>query len=179
MVGERAHGERRRQNMDVYPRDGVKFSDGKPLSAADVVFSIQRAAADANGPLSFLDSAIKDLTAKGRSTVVAQLSQPWAPFLSDISVFANAILPDNFGGASQKSFFANPVGTGPFTLASFVKGGSVSLKANPHYWQPGKPYLGTVNFSYINDDNSRVLQLKSGEVDVISASPRAGGRPTG
>jgi peptide/nickel transport system substrate-binding protein len=152
-------------------RPGVKFSDGKPVTADDVVFSILRAAGDANGPLSFLDFAIKSLKADGASTVVATLSQPWAPFLSDISVFANAILPKDFGGQSQSAFFANPVGTGPFTLKSLVKGGNVALARNPHYWQPGKPYLDGVDFVYINDDNQRVLQLKSGQVQVISAVP--------
>ena len=152
-------------------RPGVKFSDGKPVTADDVVFSIQRAAGDANGPLSFLDFAIKSLKADGTSSVVATLSQPWAPFLSDISVFANAIMPKDFGGQSASAFFASPVGTGPFTLKSFVKGGNVSLARNPHYWQAGKPYLDAVNFVYINDDNQRVLQLKSGQVQVISAVP--------
>jgi peptide/nickel transport system substrate-binding protein len=152
-------------------RPGVKFSDGKPVTADDVVFSILRAGGDANGPLSFLDFAIKSLKADGTSTVVATLSQPWAPFLSDISVFANAILPKDFGGQSASAFFAAPVGTGPFTLKSFVKGGNVSLERNPHYWQAGKPYLDAVNFVYINDDNQRVLQLKSGQVQVISAVP--------
>ena len=154
-------------------RPGVNFSDGKPVTADDVVFSIQRAASDANGPLSFLDFAIKSLKADGTSSVVATLSQPWAPFLSDISVFANAILPKDFGGQSASAFFASPVGTGPFTLKSFVKGGNVSLARNPHYWQVGKPYLDAVDFVYINDDNQRVLQLKSGEVQVISAVPPA------
>ena len=152
-------------------RPGVKFSDGKPVTADDVVFSIKRAAGDANGPLSFLDFAIKSLKADGTSSVVATLSQPWAPFLSDISVFANAIVPANFGGQSASAFFASPVGTGPFTLKSFVKGGNVSLVRNPHYWQAGKPYLDAVEFVYINDDNQRVLQLKSGQVQVISAVP--------
>jgi peptide/nickel transport system substrate-binding protein len=152
-------------------RPGVKFSDGKPVVADDVVFSILRAAGDKNGPLSFLDFAIKSLKADGDHTVVATLSQPWAPFLSDISVFANAVLPKNFGGQSESAFFANPVGTGPFTLKSLVKGGNVSLVRNPHYWQAGKPYLDTVNFIYVNDDNQRVLQLKGGQVQVISAVP--------
>ena len=152
-------------------RPGVKFSDGKPVTADDVVFSIKRAAGDANGPLSFLDFAISSLKADGTSSVVATLSQPWAPFLSDISVFANAIMPANFGGQSASAFFASPVGTGPFTLKSFVKGGNVSLARNPHYWQAGKPYLDAVEFVYISDDNQRVLQLKSGQVQVISAVP--------
>jgi peptide/nickel transport system substrate-binding protein len=154
-------------------RPGVKFSDGRPLVADDVVFSILRAAHDQNGPLSFLDFAIKSLKADGPHTVVATLSQPWAPFLSDISVFANGVMPKDFGGQSESAFFKNPVGTGPFTLKSLVKGGNVTLERNPHYWQPGKPYLDTVNFIYINDDNQRVLQLKGGQVEVISAVPAA------
>ena len=154
-------------------RPGVKFSDGKPVTAEDVVFSIHRAATDADGPLSFLDFAIKSYKATDSSTVTFQLSQPWAPFLSDISVFANAILPSNFGGQSESAFFANPIGTGPFVLKSFVKGGNAVLAKNKHYWQPGKPYLDEVNFSYISDDNQRVLQLKAGQVDVISAVPPA------
>lgn len=154
-------------------RPGVKFSDGTPVTADDVVFSILRAAGDSNGPLSFLDFAIKSLKAEGSGTVVATLSQPWAPFLSDISVFANAIMPKDFGGQSASAFFASPIGTGPFTLKSLVKGGNVSLARNPHYWQPGKPYLDAVDFVYINDDNQRVLQLKSGQVQVISTVPPA------
>ena len=85
-------------------REGVKFSDGKPVTAADVVFSIHRAATDQTGPLSFLDFAIKSLKATNARTVTFQLSQPWAPFLSDISVFANAILPRTSAArASQRS----------------------------------------------------------------------------
>src|ERR1700722_20331331 len=97
-------------------RPGVKFSNGKALTAEDVVFSINRARKDSAVPLSFLDYAITDISAKGTGSVVFQLSQPWAPFLSDISVFANAVLPANFGGQTEKEFFASPVGTGPFTL---------------------------------------------------------------
>jgi peptide/nickel transport system substrate-binding protein len=122
-------------------RSGVKFSDGKPLAPEDVVFSILRAAHDKTGPLSFLDTAIKDISAKGTSAVVFQLTETWAPFLSDISCFCNSIVPANYGGESAASFFTHPVGTGPFLLQSFVKGAGVTLVRNPHYWQVGKPYL--------------------------------------
>jgi peptide/nickel transport system substrate-binding protein len=152
-------------------RPGVEFSDGKALTADDVVFSINRARNDANGPLSFLDSAIKTITATNASTVTFELTQVWAPFLSDISVFANAILPSNFGGKSESAFFAAPVGTGPFLLESFVKGGNVTLKKNPKYWQKGKPYLDEVNFSYVSSDNQRVAQLKGGQIDIAAQIP--------
>lgn len=153
-------------------RPGVKFSDGKPLTAADVVFSINRARTDKAGPLSFLDFAIDSLEAKGTSSVVAHLSSPWAPFISDISVFANSIMPANFGGASEASFFANPIGTGPFTTTDFKpNASSLTLTANPSYWQSGKPYLDSVDFLFVDDDNQRLLELQGGQVDAIDLVP--------
>jgi peptide/nickel transport system substrate-binding protein len=155
-------------------RPGVKFSDGSPLTAADVVFSINRARKDSAGPLSFLDYAITSVEAKGTSTVVVQLSTPWAPIISDISVFANSIIPANFGGKTEAEFFKSPVGTGPFTLSSFTPDAtSLTLKANKHYWQAGKPYLDSVEFLYVDNDNQRVLQIEGGQVNIIDTVPPA------
>jgi peptide/nickel transport system substrate-binding protein len=153
-------------------RSGVKFSDGSPLTPADVVFSINRARTDKKGPLSFLDFAITSLEAKGSSQVVAHLSAPWAPFVSDISAFCNAIMPNNFKGASETSFFDNPIGTGPFTTSSFKPNApSITLNKNPSYWQAGKPYLDAVDFKFVDDDNQRLLQIKGSQVDVIDLVP--------
>jgi len=57
-------------------RPGVKFSNGKPLTAADVAFSIDRARKNKQGPLSFLDFAITKIDAKNPTTVVVHLSAP-------------------------------------------------------------------------------------------------------
>jgi peptide/nickel transport system substrate-binding protein len=155
-------------------RPGVKFSDGKALTPADVVFSINRSRKNAAGPLSFLDGAVTSVEASGSSKVVVQLSAPWAPIISDISVFANAIVPANFGGKTEKEFFAAPIGTGPFTLASFAPDAtSLTLQANPHYWQSGKPYLDSVEFLYVDNDNQRVLQIEGGQVNIIDTVPPA------
>ncbi len=155
-------------------RPGVKFSDGSALTPEDVVFSINRSRKNAQGPLSFLDSAISSLEPSGADKVVVQLSEPWAPFLSDISVFANAIMPNNFGGKSEAEFFKQPTGTGPFTLSGFSPdASSLTLTKNPNYWQPGKPYLDAVELLYVDDDNQRVLQLRGGQVDLIDSVPPA------
>jgi peptide/nickel transport system substrate-binding protein len=156
-------------------RPGVKFSNGKPLTAADVIFSLNRARTNKNGPLSFLDFAIAKLEAKGTSTVIAHLSAPWSPFPSDISAFSNGILPANFGGKTEKAFFASPVGTGPFMLAGgfTASAPSLTLKRNPNYWQQGKPYLDAVELLNVNDDNQRVLQLRGGQADLIDSVPPA------
>jgi peptide/nickel transport system substrate-binding protein len=155
-------------------REGVKFSNGKLLTPADVVFSINRSRKNSAGPLSFLDSAITSIEASGSSKVVVKLSAPWAPIISDISVFANAIIPANFGGKSEKEFFDAPIGTGPFTLSKFTPDAtSLTLKANPHYWQKGKPYLDSVEFLYVDNDNQRVLQIEGGQVNIIDSVPPA------
>jgi peptide/nickel transport system substrate-binding protein len=155
-------------------REGVKFSNGKALTPADVVFSINRSRKNAAGPLSFLDGAITSIEASGSSKVVVKLSAPWAPIISDLSVFANAIIPANFGGKSEKEFFAAPIGTGPFTVSSFTPDApSLTLKANPHYWRAGKPYLDSVEFLYVDSDNQRVLQIEGGQVNIIDTVPPA------
>src|ERR1700685_3724188 len=101
------------------------------------------------------------------------LSAPWAPFLSDISVFANAIIPANFGGKTEKAFFAKPIGTGPFLLDSFTPSSNLTRKANPHDWQAGKPYVDSVQLNYVDNDNQRVLQIQSGQADIIDSVPPA------
>jgi peptide/nickel transport system substrate-binding protein len=153
-------------------RQGVQFSDGTPLTADDVAFSLLRNR-DNKGPLSFLNAVITSVKATDPQTVVVALKQPWAPLVSDISAFANSIVPKNLGGKSAAEFFAKPVGTGPFVLQSWTKGGTVVLARNEHYWQPGKPYLDKVEFTIVADDNQLVQQLRGGQVDVIDSVPQA------
>jgi peptide/nickel transport system substrate-binding protein len=152
-------------------RPGVRFSDGTPLRASDVAWSIAREQANSDGPLSFLDFAIKKIKADGDNAVVFTLSSPWAPFLSDISVFANGILPEKFGGKSEKAFFQSPIGTGPWLLPSWAPDSNLTLKRNPNYWQSGKPYLDQVTINYVSDQNQQVLQLTGGQAQLIDNVP--------
>src|SRR5258707_932715 len=108
-------------------RPGVKFSDGKPLTADDVVFSVMRCAKDTAGPLSYLDAAIKSMHATGARTFVAELTQPWAPFISDLSVYSNAI--DRKAISTAASF-----GTAP-PAGSFIP-------PSVQFYDPKTPVLG-------------------------------------
>jgi peptide/nickel transport system substrate-binding protein len=151
-------------------RPGVKFSDGKLLTADDVAFSINRARKSKLG-LGYIDSAIKSVTAKDPSTVVVTTAYPWAPLLADISLFTNGIMPANFGGKSAAEFFQQPVGTGPFMLETWKKGQSFKVVRNPYYWQTGKPYLDSIDFTSVPDDNTRALQLEGGQADINMSPP--------
>jgi peptide/nickel transport system substrate-binding protein len=150
-------------------RTDVKFSDGSPLTAADVKFSLDRATkGDGWG---FLNTAIASVTATTPDTVTIKTNAPWAPLLSDLASFSNAILPNNFGGKTADVFLKAPIGTGPFTLDHWTPGVEIKMNANKSYWQPGKPYLNSVTWKYVVDDNTRDLQLKSGQADINEFPP--------
>ena len=151
-------------------RPGVKFSNGKTMTSADVKFSIDDARAQKKG-WGYLDAAIKNITTPNPGTVVFHLKYRWAPFLADIGLFANGIIPKNFGGESRTAFYKHPVGTGPFMWDKRVVGQSVTLKRTPYYWQKGKPYLDSVTWTYVSDENTRELQLRGGQIQVDEFPP--------
>jgi peptide/nickel transport system substrate-binding protein len=151
-------------------RPGVRFSNGKVMTSADVKFSIDDARKQAKG-WGFLDVAIKSIAAPNPSTVVFHLKYAWAPFVADIALFANGIIPNNFGGEKRAAFYKHPVGTGPFMWDKRVVGQSVTFKRNPVYWQPGKPYLDSVKWTFVTDENTRELQLRGGQIQVDEFPP--------
>jgi peptide/nickel transport system substrate-binding protein len=152
-------------------RTGVMFSDGSAMTAADVAFSLLRNK-NGNGPLSFLNGVIKTVTATDAHTVTVALTQPWAPFVSDISVFANSVVPADLQGKKAAEFFTAPIGTGPYVLKSWVRGGTVTLAPNPHYWG-GTPKNDGVVFTIVADDNTLVEQLQARQVDIVDSVPAA------
>jgi peptide/nickel transport system substrate-binding protein len=151
-------------------RKGVKFSNGAPLTAKDVVFSLN-AARNPKNVFSFVDSAIASVSAPDDSTVVVKTKYPWAPLLADIAFIGNAVVPAKYGGQTAAAFYNHPIGTGPFKFDKYVKGQYVKLVKNPDYWQPGRPHLDSVTFDAIANGNTRVSQLESGQAQVIESAP--------
>lgn len=150
-------------------RDGLSFSNGTPVTSADVVFSLERHIS-VGGPLP-LSAPIASITATDPKTTVITLSEAYTPFLSELSGFSNGIFPADFGGASEADFFANPIGTGPFVVEDWDPAGDLTFTANEHYWQPGKPYIDKLVYSLVADDTQQLQQLKAGQVSVIEDVP--------
>jgi peptide/nickel transport system substrate-binding protein len=146
-------------------RKGVKFSNGQPMTSADVKFSIDQNRKAAQG-WGYIDTAISSVDAPSPGTVVIHLKYPWAPLLADLSLFANGIVPDNYGGKTETQFYNAPVGTGPFKWDYWHKGSALKLVRNPDYWQPGKPYLNSVTWTDVPSDNTRELQIKAGQAQI-------------
>jgi peptide/nickel transport system substrate-binding protein len=146
-------------------RKGVKFSNGKAMTSADVKFSIDQARAASQG-WGYIDTAIKSVSAPAADTVVISLKYPWAPLLADLSLFSNGIVPASYGGQTESQFYTHPVGTGPFKWDYWHKGSALKLIKNTNFWQPGKPYLNSVTWTDTPSDNTRELQLKGGQSQI-------------
>jgi peptide/nickel transport system substrate-binding protein len=152
-------------------RPGVTFSDGTPVKASDVKFSIERVAADKASLWGFLFPKFTTATPDD-TTVIFTLDTPYAPFLADLSVFAASIIPETyFNDVGAQAFAEKPIGSGPFVMSEWRKGDRVILKKNANYWDKPKPYLDEVDLVVIAEDNTRMLQVQSGQVDLATDVP--------
>ncbi|MCY7374224.1 MAG: ABC transporter substrate-binding protein [Spirochaetaceae bacterium] len=151
-------------------KQGVKFSNGQPMTSADVKFSIDKARSTEGG-WEFLDVAIKNIDAPDPSTVVITTKYPWAPLLADLANFSNAILPKDYAGKSKDEFLKAPIGTGPFVWDHWTKGSELKLVKNPKYWDTGKPSLDSVTWKLVPDDNSRNVQIQGGQAHINESPP--------
>src|SRR5829696_2305118 len=160
-------------------RPNVLFSDGTPMTSADVVYSWVRAANDPGQHWTFTLTALKrnaegqveGVTAPDDTTVVVELAQPWVPFLSDVAMFNLSVISKAFAEGNEERLATECMGTGPFALGQFRAGEILTLVKNPHYWDEGLPLLDGVDVNLVPDDNARILQLQGGELDGIMDVP--------
>ena len=166
-------------------RQGVMFSDGTPFKASDVKYSLERAANDPAQTWTFTLTALKrgtsddpdvpgpaeGISAPDDNTVVIELAQPWAPFLSDLAMFNCSIISEAFASGNEERLTQEMMGTGPFMQQEWKKGESITLAKNPTYWEEGLPFLDQVVINVVPDDNNRILQIQGGELDSIYDVP--------
>jgi len=150
-------------------RRGVQFHDGKPLTPADVVFSIMRHkdAATASKAKVLADQ-IEAVTATGPNEVTFRLTAPNADLPAILGTYHFHIVKE---GTTD---FSAGIGTGPYKLKEFKPGARSIAVRNENYWKPNRPYLDEIEFVGIADESARVNALLAGQVDLIGAvDPRS------
>ena len=160
-----------KKQVHMTVREGVKWHDGSPFSAEDVVWSLERAGKqDGGNPIAFIWGKIGNFKTDGNKITADVLSfEPtlfkWMAFLTGY------VMPKAyFEKAGAEGFEAKPVGTGPYMVDQFERNAFVRLKANPDYWG-GKPAFGTVIYKFVPDATSRVAEIESGSSDVTVDVP--------
>src|SRR6185312_2312798 len=146
-------------------RPGVKFSNGKALTSADVVSTIKYYQ-NPNTATQLKNNVapIASVTASGDDTVVFKLSSPDALFPQSI---VNVKIIDTGAMSTMES---NPAVTGPFMVKSFAANNHLDLVPNPDYFGT-KPKLSGINFALAADSSSAVTALQAGSLDALWSVP--------
>jgi peptide/nickel transport system substrate-binding protein len=150
-------------------RQGVKFSNGQPLTSADVLFTLEEARKSLYWES--LLAGIEKVEAPSPSTIVITNSKPAPELEVTLSQWSFGIVPKDLGGMTEKEFAEHPIGTGPFVLGPWKHGESITLEKNRDYWEKDRPYLDKVVFQTVNSPESRVAQLKGGQLEAIVEPP--------
>jgi peptide/nickel transport system substrate-binding protein len=145
-------------------RKGVKFHNGRPFTAEDVKFVLDRAQnPETKHPHAKNYEDIASVQVRDEQTVVITLKKVNAMFLYNLARQGSVVYPRE-AVEQQKS---QPVGTGPFVLARWERGDRIVLKRNPDYWAKGLPRLEQVTFRFIPDPNTALAALRAGDIDVL------------
>lgn len=153
-------------------RGGVKFHDGAEFTAQDVIDTWKMNMNPDFGSFSQLGwDKITDITAPNPLTVVMVTSEQYAPFVSYVGNFP--ICPSAAMAKGVDSFKQDygraPIGTGPMVFEEWKAKEQITLRANPDYWG-GKPHLDGVIYRIVPDDNTLLVQLQTGEIQLASSS---------
>ena len=158
-------------------RRGVKWQDGAPFSADDVIFTWRQVMNPRNNVASrggYDD--IASIVKRDDATIIVHLRKPYAPFLSSFFSMGSTPIPilprhllDGNADLNHAPYNNHPVGTGPFILQSYEHGSMITFVANPAYFR-GPPKLQKIYWHFIPDTNTLVTELQTHEIDAWFAA---------
>ncbi len=144
--------------------DNARFSNGRPFTADDVMFSIDRVTKEWTTSLKSKMDVVQELTKVSEHSVQVTLKQPSNSWLYSMATRVGAM----FSQTGVDDLANKPHGTGPYRFVEWKRGDAITLEANPDYWG-AKPGLDRVVLRYFRDATALNNALLSGGIDVISA----------
>lgn len=148
-------------------RPDAKFSDGTPITASDVVWSIERMRQSES--LKGLLSNISTVEATDDATVTITLSAPSRALPLSLARGGSAAILSQAAVEANPDYFALPTATsGPYVLESYTPKDRAVFKANPNYWRTGFPKTGTIEYIFSEDQSAWAAAIESDAADVAN-----------
>ncbi len=165
------------QQYTIRLRDGVTFSNGKPLTADDVIYSLQRIGTASNGLTGYAATATMDIAnikKLDQRTVRLPLKSPDSTVPNTLASYTFGIVPVGYESfADSGGDPASQIGTGPYKLKSFTPGQESVHEKNTNYWRSDQPYFDTVTITDFEDATAQVNALLGGQIDAMTDLPAA------
>jgi peptide/nickel transport system substrate-binding protein len=147
----------------------ASWHDGEPVTSADVRFSMEEILAPNHGRFQTVFGFVESIETPDDTTVVINLSEPYAPLMSLLTVFDAPVLPQHIyaeGDPLTNPANQEPVGSGPFRFVEWNRGESITLERNPDYFlEPA--HLERLIYRIIPQDVARSIALEVGEADLV------------
>ena len=148
---------------------GAAFSDGTPVTTADIEFSVEQWLA---GPAyGIIYESIESVEIIDDQNAVFHLAYADSSLATMLSWQSAAVMPKDFGGRTRDEYMANPIGAGPFAIESWSPNAELILVRNESYYHPERPYLDKIVISENSDLNQRMVAYESGDADLIVVPP--------
>ena len=150
---------------------GVVFSDGTPVKGEDWVWSLYRARDTETSEYRFIAESIDTVEATDDQVIIT-LKAPNGAFLAELCSF-NMVLGCKAYAESmtEEEYIMNPIGTGAYMLKEWNHGNYVLLEKNPNYRNADAVKTQYIKFATVEDDNTRLMQLQSGQIDIMGDIP--------
>ena len=150
-------------------RENAKFSNGRQVTADDVVKSLNRLRDPETGSFWAMQTGpVREIAADDPLTVRIELDRPYSPLLAALSSVNASIIPFAEFEAGEVDVTKEMVGSGPFMVQEHLQGESWTLARNPHYWRAGHPVVDEVKILVIPDDAARIAALRDGRVHIAN-----------
>jgi peptide/nickel transport system substrate-binding protein len=151
-------------------RQGVKWHDGKPFTAADVKCTWDMLTGKANekfrlNPRKSWYQNLNEVTTNGDYEVTFRLKRTQPSLLALLASGWSPVYPCHVSPAQMRQ---RPIGTGPFKFVEFKPNESITVTRNPDYWKPGRPYLDGIEYTIIKEISTRNLAFVAGKFDLTS-----------
>src|SRR5207247_3471708 len=150
-------------------RQGIRFHDGSPLTAADVKATYDKIVFPPAGTLSIRKNAyteIASIEAPDPSTVVFKLKFPSASLLNNLASPWNVIFPKKYLDRDPNYFKTHAIGSGPFKLKNYTRGSTFEGERNPDYFVKDRPYLNGYKFFISTETSVRAAAIRSGRAYI-------------
>jgi len=147
-------------------RKGVKFHNGYPFTADDVVFTWERGKGQ---NITYREDfkVVKSVEKIDDYTVKIKTERPNALMLMQMNEHWGILSKKYYDEVGESGYMQHPIGTGPYKFIEWKKGDRIVLEKNPDYWEKGLPKIDKIIYRPIKEESTRVAAIKTGEIDII------------